>query len=94
MAISLRTDHVEVIAKAIESGAYENVDQVIERALEVLRSEDDWLYNIKEQINRTIDRAFRQFERRGFYTAEESRAEMQERKAALLAAQNREADGL
>jgi Arc/MetJ-type ribon-helix-helix transcriptional regulator len=88
MTMNLRTDQEEAIAKAIESGAYENVDQVIERALEVLRSKDEWFHNIKAEINRKIDRA-RQFEQRGFYTAEESGVEMERRKATLLADRNR-----
>jgi len=88
MTISLRTDQEAAIAKAIESGAYENVDQVIERALEALRSEDKWLHDIKDEIHRTIVRAFRQFEQGGFYATEESRAEMERRRAAWLAARN------
>jgi len=36
MSITLRPEHERAITQAIESGAYENPDQVIERALEVL----------------------------------------------------------
>jgi putative addiction module CopG family antidote len=89
MTITLRPDQEEAIAKAIESGAYQNADQVIERALQVLRSEDEWLHDSKDEINRKIDRAFKQFEEGDFYTAEESRAEMERRKAAWLASRNR-----
>jgi Arc/MetJ-type ribon-helix-helix transcriptional regulator len=41
MSVTLRPEHEKAIAEAIQSGAYENPDQVIERALEVLRSEDE-----------------------------------------------------
>jgi Arc/MetJ-type ribon-helix-helix transcriptional regulator len=61
MTITLRPDQEEAIARAIESGVYRNADQVIERALEILRSEDEWLLDRKYEINRKIDSAFRQF---------------------------------
>src|SRR5713101_2111373 len=50
MTITLRPEHEKAIERAIQSGAYQNPDEVIERALEVLRSEDDWLHEHKEQI--------------------------------------------
>jgi antitoxin ParD1/3/4 len=62
MSITLRPEHEKVIADAIQSGAYQNPDQVIERALEVLRSEDEWLHNRRDEIAQKIDRAFDQFE--------------------------------
>ena len=43
MTITLRPEHEKAIAQAIQSGAYQNPDEVIARALEVLRAEDDWL---------------------------------------------------
>jgi hypothetical protein len=89
MTINLHTDQEEGIAKAIESGAHENVHHVIERALEVLRSEDEWLHYIRDEINRKIDRAFSHFEQGSFCTAEELRVQMERCKAALLGARNR-----
>ena len=43
MTITLRPEHEKAIAQAIQSCAYQNPDEVIARALEVLRAEDDWL---------------------------------------------------
>jgi antitoxin ParD1/3/4 len=80
MNITLRPEHEEAIAMAIQSGAYQNPEQVIERALEVLRSEDEWLRNNREAIDQKLDRAIGQFERGEFLTAEESRAAMEKRK--------------
>ena len=37
MSMTLKPEHEQAIARAIQSGAYETPDQVIERALEVLR---------------------------------------------------------
>jgi hypothetical protein len=57
---------------------------VIERALEVLRSEDTWLRDHKDEIAEKIDRAFGQFERGEFFSAEASRTDRERRKAAVL----------
>lgn len=89
MTITLRPEHERLIVQAIQSGAYQNADQVIERALEALRSEDQLLHEEKDLIRAKIERAFEQFERGEFFTAEESRADMEKRKAAWLAGQKR-----
>ncbi len=92
MTITLRPDHEQLIAQAIESGTYQNPDQVIERALEVLRSEDEFVYVERDSIREKIERAFGQFERGEVLTAEESRADMEKRKAVWLSDQKRQCD--
>jgi antitoxin ParD1/3/4 len=84
MTITLRPEHEKVIAQAIQSGAYENADEVIGRALEVLRREEEWLHEQKGEVAAKIERAFDQFERGEFYSAEQSRVELAERKEAWL----------
>ncbi|MGA3041226.1 MAG: hypothetical protein ABSF54_10620 [Bryobacteraceae bacterium] len=59
MTITLRPENEKLIAEAIETGAYQNADEVIERA-------------------------FGQFDRGEFFSAEESQADMETRKAAWL----------
>jgi putative addiction module CopG family antidote len=85
MSITLRPEHEKAISQAIQSGAYQNSDQVIERALELLRFEDGWLHAHKEEIAQKIDRAFGQFEHGEFLSSEDSRTDMEKRKAAWLA---------
>jgi Arc/MetJ-type ribon-helix-helix transcriptional regulator len=85
MSITLRPEHEKAVARAIESGAYENPDQVIQRALEVLRAEDEWLDEHREEVAGKIERAFGQFERGESFSAEESQADMERRKAAWRA---------
>jgi len=87
MTINLRPEHEQLIAEAIQSGAYQNPNQVIERALEVLRLEDEQLHNDRDLIHEKIERAFAQFERGEFFSAEESRANMEKRKATWIAEQ-------
>jgi len=67
MNITLRPEHEVLVAQAIQSGAYQSPDEVIERALEVLRSEEAWLLDHKDQIAEKIDRAFSQFGRGEFF---------------------------
>ncbi len=68
----------------MQAGGYEKADDVIVRALEVLRAEDGHLYEYQGLISAKIDRALDQFDRGEFFTAEESRADMEQRKAAWL----------
>jgi Arc/MetJ-type ribon-helix-helix transcriptional regulator len=89
MTITLRPEHEKVVTQAIQSGAYQSPEEVIERALEVLRSEDTWLLDHKDETAEKIDHAFGQFERGEFLSAAESRADMEKRKAAWLAEQKR-----
>ena len=84
MSITLRPEHEELVLQALRTGAYCNADEVIGCALELLLSEDERLHGNKDLIRETIERAFRQFENGEFYSAEESRADLDERKAAWL----------
>ena len=88
MTITLRPEHEKLIVQAIQRGSYQNPDEVIGRALEVLHSEDEWLHDHKEEIAEKIERAFEQFGRGEFLSAEESRADMEKRKATWLREQN------
>ena len=47
--------------------------------------DEDWLHYHKALVHDKIERAFEQFEKGEFFTAEESRADMEKRKAAWLA---------
>ena len=89
MTVTLRPEHEKVIAQAIESGAYQNPDDVIGRALEVLRDEEEWLHEQKTEVGEKIERAFGQFERGEFFSDEDSRADMEKRKTAWLNDQKR-----
>jgi antitoxin ParD1/3/4 len=89
MTITLRPEQEKAIARAIQSGAYENPDEVIARALDVLRSQDEWLQEHKGDVAEKIERAFGQFERGQFFSAAESRADLAKRKEAWLNEQKR-----
>ena len=84
MTITLGPDQERLIAEAMRTGAYSDTNDVIERALEVLRSEDEWLSEQKDEISAKLERAFAQSEGGQVYSAEESRADMAKRKAQWL----------
>jgi len=88
MTITLRPEHEKLIAQAMQTGAYQNPDEVIGRALEILHSEDEWLHDHSAEIAEKVERAFGQFERGEFFSAEESQADMEKRKAAWLREQH------
>jgi hypothetical protein len=84
VTITIRPEHEHLIVQAIQNGACQNPDDVIARALEVLRSEDEWLEENKTAIGEKIERAFGQFERGEFFSPEQSRSEMEKRQAEWL----------
>ena len=89
MSIVLRPEHEKAITLAIQSGAYQNPAQVIERALEVLRSEDQWLIDNKHAIDEKIARAMAQLDRGEGISGEVLRDHLESRKATWLAEQKR-----
>ena len=84
MTVTIRPDDEQLIVEAIRTGAYKNADEVIARALEVLRSDEQWLDESRSAIGEKIDRAFGQFDRGQFFSAEASKADMEVRKAAWV----------
>ena len=84
MTITLPPEHEKLIARAIETGAYESPEEVIGRALELLHSDYGWARGQQDEVAEKIDRAFDQFERNEFFTSEESIADMERRKSAWL----------
>ncbi|HVW83884.1 MAG TPA: hypothetical protein VHB50_04360 [Bryobacteraceae bacterium] len=48
----------------MRTGAYENPDEVIDRALEVLRERDEWLCASRQAIHAKIRRGMEELERR------------------------------
>jgi Arc/MetJ-type ribon-helix-helix transcriptional regulator len=79
----------EFVNEQLERGTFRSPEEVIERALEVFRSENEWLHDHKDLIRDKIERAFGQFERGEFLSAEESRADMEQRKSAWLSEHKR-----
>ena len=63
MTIHLKPDQEHRIAEALRTGAYPSADDVIDRALEVLREQDEWLAANREAINAKIHLGVAELER-------------------------------
>jgi Arc/MetJ-type ribon-helix-helix transcriptional regulator len=87
MTITLRPDQEKAIAEAIESGAYQSPDEVIEKALEVLLSDGEWSREDKDLLNQKIEKAIAQLDRGEGISVDELRSRLEKRKAAWLAEQ-------
>jgi Arc/MetJ-type ribon-helix-helix transcriptional regulator len=84
MMITLRPEQEDLITEALGTGAYRDAHEVIDRALQMLRSEGDWINLDKDETSARIERALAQFENGEFFSADESRADMARRKAEWL----------
>ncbi len=87
MTITLNPEHEQLVARAIETGAYASPVDMIGRALDVLRLEDEWREQNRTDVGRRIERAMAQFDRGEFFTPEESKRDMARRKAEWLGSQ-------
>ena len=51
MPITLQPDQERLVAEALRSGAYQNPEEVIQRALELLHDRDAWLARSRAKID-------------------------------------------
>ncbi len=63
MTIQLKPEQEHRIAEALRSGAYTNSGDVIDRALEVLREQDEWLIANREANDAKIRKGMEELER-------------------------------
>ena len=82
MTIHLKPELEALIQKDMDGGHYQSVDEFVERAVQMVHEEEALLANDNRAIHEKIERAFGQFERGEGLTPEESRARLEEKKAA------------
>ena len=63
MTIRLKPEQEHRIAEALRSGAYNSADDVIDRALEVLHEQDEWLTTNRQAIDAKIRTGIAELER-------------------------------
>jgi Arc/MetJ-type ribon-helix-helix transcriptional regulator len=64
MTIQLKPDQEHRISQALRSGVYRSEEDVINRALEVLNEQDEWLMATREAIDAKIRKGIEELERR------------------------------
>ena len=87
MAITLTPRQEQLVAQAVESGAYQNPDEAIDQALQLLRSQNEWLRENKDAVNSKIERAIGQLERGEGIPGEALPDRLAQRKASWMAEQ-------
>jgi Arc/MetJ-type ribon-helix-helix transcriptional regulator len=63
MTIQLKPEQEHRVAEALRSGAYHSPDDVIDRALEVLHEQDEWLTANRQAIDAKIRTGIDELER-------------------------------
>jgi antitoxin ParD1/3/4 len=63
MTIQLKPEQESRITQALHSGAYQNPDEVIDRALEILHERDEWLMANRQAFDGKIRRGIDELER-------------------------------
>lgn len=63
MAIILLPEHEQIVTETLRSGGYQNSDQVIGRALEMLRAEEQWLARNRHLVDAKIERGIEELNR-------------------------------
>jgi Arc/MetJ-type ribon-helix-helix transcriptional regulator len=81
MTIHLNPEQEHRIAEALRSGAYRSTDDVIDRALEVLHEQDEWLTANRQAIDDKIRTGIAELERGEGIPEDELDAHLQRLKA-------------
>ena len=89
MTITLAPELEALIQKRLESGVFQDVEDVLWQALESQDAEAAWLLLHQREVSEKIDRAIAQADRGEGMTPEESRAWLEEQKAAWRSEQRR-----
>jgi len=63
MATILRPDHEKRFPDAVRAGGYESTDDAMDTALEMLRSQNEWLLENREAIDSKIQRSIAELDR-------------------------------
>ena len=85
MPMTLQPEHERLITEALRSGAYQNSDDVIRRALELLHRRDSWLAESRARI----DEGYAAAQRGELIDGDQVRTQMEGKKRAWLAEQHK-----
>lgn len=82
MTITLKPEVEALIQKRVASGVFQDIDEVVYRALESQDAEESWLLLHQREVSEKIDRAIAEADRGECTTPDRSRALLEEKKAA------------
>jgi len=78
MTVELKPEIEALIQKRLQSGAFSSAEEVIERALEFLSAEEDWLVDNRDEIATQIQEGWDEAQRGELTDGQNVRAEMQQ----------------
>jgi Arc/MetJ-type ribon-helix-helix transcriptional regulator len=85
MTVTLNPEQERRLADVVRSGAYQNAEQVFERALEMLFEQEEWLTENRVEIGAAVELGFAEAERGELIDGDEVRSRMAARKNAWMA---------
>lgn len=90
MTIELKPEHQRVIDLAVRSGAYQNPDDVLDQALEIIRGQlelEDWMLEQREAVAAHIGTGFVQAELGELIDSDAAIAMLRQRRAERFESQ-------
>ncbi len=91
MTIHLKPEIEQLIQKDVQRGAYQTADEFVERAVQMLHEQEEWLSANRADISAKIDDGYAAAQRGELIDADEVREEMAAKNRAWLADRDRPA---
>jgi putative addiction module CopG family antidote len=91
MTIHLKPEFEALIQKDVARGAYRSIEEFVERAVQLLHDEEALLHESREAIHEQIGLSLAQLDQGHGISGEVSRTRLQNKKAAWLEQQQRQA---
>ncbi|HEY7334246.1 MAG TPA: hypothetical protein VH639_05125 [Bryobacteraceae bacterium] len=85
MTIHLKPELERLIQKDVERGAYESMDEFLERAVHLLHDQEEWLAANREGTRAKIEEGYASSQRGDLMDDEDVKAEMESKKRAWRA---------
>jgi antitoxin ParD1/3/4 len=85
MTVTLSPEQERRLADVVRSGAYRNAEEVLDRALELLLAQEEWLAENQVEIAAAIELGFAEAERGELIDGDEVRSRMAARKKSWMA---------
>jgi Arc/MetJ-type ribon-helix-helix transcriptional regulator len=85
MTVILSPEQERRLAELLRTGAYQNAEQILDHALEMLRAQEEWLAENRDRIAAAIELGFAEAERGELIDGDEIRSRMAARKNAWMA---------
>jgi len=82
MTIRLKPELEALVQKDVQRGSYRSADEFVERAVQMLHDQEQWLADNREEIAARIEAGYASAERGELLDPETVRARMAERKQA------------